>query len=86
MRDERKGENTNADRWHAGPARETLGAWPSLLMVLRVDYIFSVSLDSRLPVYKQKEILENGEMTAAHARWPVASVVSGKWSGVSGGG
>jgi hypothetical protein len=32
MRGQRMGENTNADQWHAGPAREMVGASESCLV------------------------------------------------------
>lgn len=59
----------------------------SLLTVLHADLYSEnfYTVESRLLAYKQKGTLENGEMAAARARCPVASVVSGKVGRVSGG-
>ena len=52
-----RGENANTDRWHGGPARETLlgNTAPEPLCCAPI-YIVKIStyLQSRLPVYKQK--------------------------------
>ena len=83
MRIKRMGGNANTDRWHGGPARETLLA---CLSAARGFIYFSVSKFYNLD-YRSMKKGDSTEMkvTAACARCPVASVVSGV-IGVSGGG
>ena len=67
------GENANADRWHTGPARETLGA--SFRLVCARD-LYSENLStvqSRLLVYEKRVTATHPRVEWSHASCPVAS-------------
>jgi hypothetical protein len=58
MRDDarlKKGENTNTDRWHGGPAWETLGASVQLCCAWIYIVKISIYLQSRLQVHKTEK-------------------------------